>query len=485
MLDRLLRLGADVRPGEGPTAILLSIAGFLTLASYYTVRPLRSAFLLPVNLALPGGIVIDGPLITSYSGAVLAVVFLFSVPAYGALASRVNRMRLINLVSLFFTTTLLVFYAFGQRLPPAALGIGFFLWVGVFNLMVQAQFWSFANDLYSQEQGKRLFAIVGVGATVGGVAGARIASAMIRDFGEFAPMPVAAALLLVFMLVLNVVNLRESGRTAASVKGADAPLGSEGGFQLVLKHRYLLLIGLLTLAVQIANTNGNYILDQTLTESARAVAGTSAGLSERQFIGAFRAEMDFYQNILVVLIQFFLVSRIFKYIGVRRRAVHPAFARAHPLRRIRRLAGVGVDSHRQNRRERHGLLAAEHPSPGAVPAHEPRSEVQGAAGSRDVLLARRRHAVRDHHSGRRPDTRPGSAQVRADQSRHRRSLVADRDEPQAGEPEARAAGRSGRVTDLAISFDQLHGNLRALNVKLEMRLESAEERKRRSIHSAM
>ncbi len=316
MLDRLLRLGADVRPGEGPTAILLSIAGFLTLASYYTIRPLRSAFLLPVNLALPGGIVIDGPLITSYSGAVLAVVFLFSVPAYGALASRVNRMRLINLVSLFFTTTLLVFYAFGQRLPPAALGIGFFLWVGVFNLMLQAQFWSFANDLYSQEQGKRLFAIVGVGATVGGVAGARIASAMIRDFGEFAPMPVAAALLLVFMLVLNVVNLRESGRTAASVKDAEAPLGSEGGFQLVLKHRYLLLIGLLTLAVQIANTNGNYILDETLTESARAVAGTSAGLSERQFIGAFRAEMDFYQNILVVLIQFFLVSRIFKYVGV-------------------------------------------------------------------------------------------------------------------------------------------------------------------------
>ena len=153
MLDRLLRLGADVRPGEGPTAILLSIAGFLTLASYYTIRPLRSAFLLPVNLALPGGIVIDGPLITSYSGAVLAVVFLFSVPAYGALASRVNRMRLINLVSLFFTTTLLVFYAFGQRLPPAALGIGFFLWVGVFNLMVQAQFWSFANDLYRRNRG--------------------------------------------------------------------------------------------------------------------------------------------------------------------------------------------------------------------------------------------------------------------------------------------------------------------------------------------
>ena len=73
------------------------------------------------------------------------------------------------------------------------------------------------------------------------------------------------------------VNLRESGRTAASVKDAEGRLGSEGGFQLVLKHRYLMLIGLLTLVVQIANINGNYILDQTLTESARAVAGTARG----------------------------------------------------------------------------------------------------------------------------------------------------------------------------------------------------------------
>ena len=315
VLDRLLRLGADVRPGEGPTALLLSFAGFLTLACYYTIRPLRAAFLLPVNLALPGGLVIDGPVITSYSGAVLAAVFLFSVPAYSALASRVNRMRLINLVCLFFTSTLLIFYAFGHVMPPAALGIGFFLWVGVFNLMVQAQFWSFANDLYTAEQGKRLFAIVGVGATLGGVAGARTAAVVIRAFGEFAPMVVAATLLATCMLVLNIVNQRERGGTPLIERVADQPLGRQGGFQLVLAHRYLRLIALLTLTIQITNTNGNYLLDATLSETARAaVAGT--GLSGRQFIGAFRAEMDFYQNVLVVLIQFFLVSRIFKHVGV-------------------------------------------------------------------------------------------------------------------------------------------------------------------------
>jgi ATP:ADP antiporter, AAA family len=307
-----------VRAGEAATALLLSFAGFLTLASYYTIRPLRSAFLLPVNVMLPGGVVLNGPVITSYSGAILAGIFLVIVPAYGALASRVNRIRLINLVTLFFASNLVFFAFVGQSLPPAALGILFFLWVGTFNLMVQAQFWSFANDLYTEEQGKRLFAIVGFGATLGGVAGARIASSLIRSIGEFQLMLVAAVLLAVFMATLNIVNAREGGRAPAARQQANQALGKEGGFQLVLKHRYLLLIGLLTLVVQVTNTNGNYIFDATLTEAAEAsvAAGTAGGLSVRQFIGAFRADTDFYQNVLVALIQFFLVSRIFKYIGV-------------------------------------------------------------------------------------------------------------------------------------------------------------------------
>jgi AAA family ATP:ADP antiporter len=317
-LERVLGLAAEVRPGEGTTAVMLSFAGFLTLASYYTIRPLRSAFLLPVDVTLPGGLVLTGPVVTSYSGAVLAALFLFIVPAYGALASRVNRVRLINVVTLFFASNLVIFSLVGRSLPPAALGILFFLWVGTFNLMVQAQFWSFANDVYTEEQGKRLFAIVGFGATLGGVAGARIAASLIRTIGEFQLMLVAAVLLAVFMAILNIVHAREGARAPEAGKQAAAALGKEGGFQLVLRHRYLLLIGLLTLTVQVTNTNGNYILDETLATAARAAmaAGTAAGLSEGQFIGSFRADMDFYQNVLVALIQFFLVSRIFKYLGI-------------------------------------------------------------------------------------------------------------------------------------------------------------------------
>ena len=86
------------------------------------------------------------------------------------LADRLPRRRLLNAVTAFFIICLVAFYALIQAdVPIAAV---FFLWVGIFNLMIVAQFWSFANDLYTKEQGERLFAIVAVGASLGAVLGA-------------------------------------------------------------------------------------------------------------------------------------------------------------------------------------------------------------------------------------------------------------------------------------------------------------------------
>jgi AAA family ATP:ADP antiporter len=319
-LDRLLGLAADVHAGEGVTAVLLALNGFLILTAYYIVRPLRDAFLLPVQIALPGGGVLTGPEVRQYAGGFVAALFLLIVPAYGKLATKVNRIRLINSVTLFFVSNLVLFYLAGRiGGQGAALGVSFYLWIAIFNLMVIAQFWSFANDLYSSEQGKRLFAIVGFGASTGAIAGSALISTLIKPLGLFPPMLIAGAVLLVCLLITNYLHVREKGRARAAVaRQAEEPLGRDGGFQLVLRHRYLLLIGILTLIVQLVNTQGNYVLVRTLTDAAKeaVAAGTAGGLTIGQFIGNFQAMLDFYQNTLVVLIQFFLVSRIFKYLGV-------------------------------------------------------------------------------------------------------------------------------------------------------------------------
>ena len=319
-LDRLLRLAADVRAGEGATVLLLALNGFLLLAAYYAIRPVRSALLLPIKLHLPNGSVVPGSEITSYLGAVLAALFLVIVPLYGALATRVTRVRLINSVTAFFITTLLAFYVVvSNGVYPAAVAITFYVWIGVFSLMVIAQFWSFANDLYTPEEGKRLFAIVGFGGSVGAASGALITTQLSKQLGVGPMMLIATAMLVACVLLTNVIHVRDRRRArataSAAVRAPEQSIGGRGGFQLVLASRYLLAIGLLTLISNFVNTNGNYILNATVSRMAEEAA-RSGGSSEAQIILGAMAGVDFWQNILAMAIQFFLVSRIFKYLGV-------------------------------------------------------------------------------------------------------------------------------------------------------------------------
>src|SRR6187431_2391254 len=155
MLERLLSPVADVRRGEAAAALLMALTMFLVLAGYYLLKTAREIFILSEG----------GAEVKSYSSAGQALMLLVLVPAYSAFASRVNRTQLVQWVTLFFAANLVLFLlALGAGLR---IGIVYFLWLGIFNVMVIAQFWSFAADLYTEEQGKRLFPLIGVGSTLG------------------------------------------------------------------------------------------------------------------------------------------------------------------------------------------------------------------------------------------------------------------------------------------------------------------------------
>ncbi|MEJ2484007.1 MAG: hypothetical protein P8049_13080, partial [Gemmatimonadota bacterium] len=184
-LDRILRLFTDVRSGEGFTVLLLALNVFLLLTAYYFIKPLREALILDES----------GAEIKSYASALQAVILLAAVPAYGALAGRWPRRTLINRVTLFFAACLVLFFLLGQS--GLNLGVVFFLWVGIFNLMVIAQFWAFANDLYTNDEGERLFPLVQFGASAGAVFGSVVVGQLIEPLGIWLPMLIAAGILLV------------------------------------------------------------------------------------------------------------------------------------------------------------------------------------------------------------------------------------------------------------------------------------------------
>ena len=169
LLERALSVFTEVRAGEGVSALLLALNGFYLLAFYSVLKIVRDALILSES----------GPVAASYSAAGQAVMLLIFVPAYSAFAARVSRVWLVCGVTLFFASHLLIFYLVGTS--GLRIGIAFYLWIGVFNMVAVAQFWAFANDLYSSERGKRLFPILGMGANLGAVAGAASAASNIRE----------------------------------------------------------------------------------------------------------------------------------------------------------------------------------------------------------------------------------------------------------------------------------------------------------------
>lgn len=312
-LERVLGLFADVRPGESVTVLLLMLNVFALLCCYYIIKPVREALIL-------GG---ESAEVKSYASAVMAVLLVVLVPAYGAYASRVNRMRLITFVSLFFVVNLVLFWVLGTMGTPH-LGIAFFVWVGIFNLMIVAQFWSFANDVYTQEEGERLFGLVAFGASLGAIVGGRAANLLFGTLGAYNLLLLAAALLGLSLLLTTAVNrIERAAHDARSRQAAVARLGPEGGFKLVLSDRYLLYIALLALVLNIVNTNGEYILGKTLSGAAdRLIAtgathGVPAAEFKRTFIGSYYAGFFTWVNTVGALIQLFVVSRVLHKLGVR------------------------------------------------------------------------------------------------------------------------------------------------------------------------
>src|SRR5215813_11842148 len=115
-VDRFLRMFTDVKPGEGISALLLSLNIFLILMAYYVLKPVREALILGAGSAE----------LKTYMSAAQVVVLAFVVPYYGRLVAQFPRMRLINVVTVFFLSCLFLFYVLAQFKVPLA--IVFFVW---------------------------------------------------------------------------------------------------------------------------------------------------------------------------------------------------------------------------------------------------------------------------------------------------------------------------------------------------------------------
>jgi AAA family ATP:ADP antiporter len=200
---------------------------FLLLGAYYLLKPVREALILSES----------GAEVKSYSAAAQAVLLLALVPLYGWFATKVTRSRLLCSLTAFFVGNLALFWIAGSR--GLREGVVFYIWVGIFSVFMVSQFWAFANDIYTESQGKRLFPLIGAGMSLGAVVGSAVVVPLVKraGVGPYSLMLIGAAVLLGYLALMRVVTARVA-RTSVEERAGSTRRRSIRVIQLIL-DRYL------------------------------------------------------------------------------------------------------------------------------------------------------------------------------------------------------------------------------------------------------
>jgi AAA family ATP:ADP antiporter len=311
--ERLLTFVTRVAPGEGRTAFLFFLHGFLLLASYQVVKALREAFMLAKFSAET----------RAYSVAVMALVLMLIVPLYGRLRHHLDGAHLLRAVTLFFVATLPLFALLSHYQIPIA--FAFFIWVGIYGVMVVSQMWAFAADSFNVRSGQRLFVVIMLGANLGALAGSKLTQAAVAMLSPMGLMILAAGTLgaTLFLATPARAAIPEGSRVIAIDRSRPIPQ-LLGGIGLVLRDRYLMTIALFVVLLNWINTTGEFILADFVKADAVARVAESDGALDMGSLTAFYGNFNFWVTLISLAIQLFLVSRIYQLVGVRGALlVHP------------------------------------------------------------------------------------------------------------------------------------------------------------------
>ena len=325
MADWAARL-MNFRRGELPLGVLAALFYFCVLCGYFFLRPVRDAMGVSRGMDELRWLFV----VTSLSSLVVVLLF-------GGVVSRLDRRKFIPIGYLFVIACLFAFSALlifdagagggligsdAETVVARGVGYTFYVWLSVINLFVNSLFWAYMVDVFSVDQGKRMFAFIGIGGTLGAIVGST-STDVISGMTESVYLPAGlmltgAALFgaaIMVMLSLDKFATRSEHSTLSARSGgvtADQRHGEQiggsfwDGATAVATSPYLLGIGGYIVLLAIANTliyftQANIILDNTDTFSQR--------------LGSF-AQFDMLAQIATLITQMFITTHLIRRLGV-------------------------------------------------------------------------------------------------------------------------------------------------------------------------
>ena len=298
---RVLGHFIEVRPEEISVVGWCWVYIFSVMSSYYIMRPIRD------QAGVAGGV---NNLKWLFLGTLIGMLLLNLPFAY--LVKKLPRTRFIPITYHFFVANIVVFAAiFHWSNAQETIWVGriFFIWVSVYNLFVVSVFWQMNVDLFSSEQGKRLFGLIAAGATIGAITGSSVTASLARYVSPIFLLLGAAALLEIAVFsVGRLSRLSPTLHRQPAAGSEEAPIGGSvfAGIVHAFRSRYLVNVSVFILLFAVTATFLYY-------QQAGIVKGS---FGDRGAQTAFFATVDLLVNILTLAVQLFLTGRIVLLFGV-------------------------------------------------------------------------------------------------------------------------------------------------------------------------
>jgi ATP:ADP antiporter, AAA family len=300
-MKKLFAKIVDVKPNEIRALWLGFLFFFVVLAGYYVIRPVRD------NI---GATYFEN---LWWMFTVVLVVMIIANALFSAVVSRMSRRRFIPIAYRFFILNLIIFFVLMQYMPPGKqpwVDGCFFLWVSVFNLFATAVFWGFMTDLFTTEQGKRLFGFIAVGGSLGGVLGPIITTSLVHRVSTGVLLLICAGMLEIAAQSVRFfpAEFRQDNPNSAEDAMAEKPIGGKfwDGVTHICKSPYLFGLFLFIFLYTLTST-WTYFQQSELTK---------AGFVDKASRTAFFAKLDLSVNTLTLLLQIFVTGRLMKFLGV-------------------------------------------------------------------------------------------------------------------------------------------------------------------------
>jgi len=272
---------------------------FCVLSSYYVLRPVRE------SMAVGSGAdTIPYLFLGTFALMILAA------PIFGWVSSKYPRRTFLPWVYLFFISNILIFWFIFSQVDEDGtshvwLGRAFFVWLSVFNLFIVSVFWSFMADIYTREQGRRLFGFITAGGSIGALIGAAATTAYVTQIGIQNLFPIAAVLLL--MAVVCIRQLREWVAHEHEDE-IDETVETLSGITPVAGSNYFLAIAACSIIASLLGT-ALYMFAAQLVEVS--IPGADARTE-------FFSNINFWTNLFALLGQMFFVRHVVARFGIGR-----------------------------------------------------------------------------------------------------------------------------------------------------------------------